>query len=267
LRAALTQDFSRVSSQSALEICTRAGLDPRANPTRIANREVETLFRAIADTRLMRPPTDCLAPIGEALITAGLAKELAPDFCTAVTRDPTVYRGNPFQVEAGLAYARPGENAAQGAEEPVRLLRFANRVPLLYMAGACAMSRALSGVNWKTYGLAQPKGSLPLGPVVILVHIASVWVPFTSESKEAIAHYPEILREITFCLQECGRRLAVHLSRRRRQAEQERKRTYIEQYIPHLAIGLREILDLEDREEDRVVRNLRKLLERTHLQT
>ncbi len=267
LRAALAQDFSRVSPATALAICERAGLDPKASPARIANREVEALFRALGETKLMRPPTDCLSPIGESLLMQGLQQEVKADFCTAVTRDPTVYRGNPFQVEAGLAWARPGEDETAATEEPVRVLRFANRVPLLYMAGGCAITRAIAGINWKTYGLAQPRGALPIGPAVILVHIASVWVPFTSESKEAIAHYPEMLREITFAVQECGRRLAAHLSRRRRQAEVERKRTYIETYIPHLALGLRQILNLTEREEQRAAAGLRKLLERTHLNT
>jgi DNA topoisomerase-6 subunit B len=170
-------------------------------------------------------------------------------------------------VEVGLAYVKPGENADVNAEEPVRVMRFANRVPLLHMAGACAITKAVTGVNWKSYGLPQPRGSLPLGPVVVLVHMASVWVPFTSESKEAIAHYPEIIREITFGLQECGRRLSVFLHHRRRLAEQERKRSYIALYIPHLALGLKDILDLSDRDESKIVTSLNNLLERTHLET
>ncbi len=266
LRAALVQDFSRVSDRAALEICERAGLNPRARPALIAQRDSEALYRAISETRLMRPPTDCLSPIGEEEIVAGLRKEIRADFYTAVTRRPTVYRGNPFQVEAGLAYARPGENAELGAEDSVRVMRFANRVPLLYMSGACAMTRAVTGVKWKTYGLTQPRNAVPVGPMVILLHIASVWVPFTSESKEAVAHYPEILRELTFALQECGRRLAVYLRRRRRQAEAARKRSHIVTYIPHLALGLKEILSLSDRQEAAVVRGLEKLLDRTHLE-
>jgi DNA topoisomerase-6 subunit B len=267
LRAALSQDFSRVSGKVALDICERAGLDPRANPTRIAHRESEALFKAINDTKLMRPPTDCLSPIGEEQLMTGLKKEMGADFLTAVTRPPTVYRGNPFQVEVGLAYVRPGDQADLGADEPARVMRFANRVPLLHMAGACAITKAITGVNWKSYGLAQPRGSLPLGPVVIMVHMASVWVPFTSESKEAIAHYPEIIREVTFGIQECGRRLSVFLHKRHRLAEQDRKRSYIAMYIPHLALGLKDILDLSDRDEARVVSNLNDLLERTHLET
>ncbi|MCX6997102.1 MAG: DNA topoisomerase VI subunit B [Kiritimatiellaeota bacterium] len=265
LRSALAHDFSRMSDRTALEICVRAGLNPKANPTRIAQQESEALYKAIQDTKLMRPPTDCLSPIGEAQILAGLQKELKADFCTAVTREPAVYRGNPFQIEIGLACARPQENAGVGLEEPVRVLRFANRVPLLYQAGACAMTKGVVGVNWKNYGLSQPKDALPIGPVVLLVHMASVWVPFTSESKDAIAGYAEILDELTLALQECGRRLSVFLSRRHHQQEAERKRSYIELYIPHLALGLKDILRFGDKEEDRVVHDLKKMLAKTHL--
>jgi DNA topoisomerase-6 subunit B len=266
LRGMLTEDFSRVSSQTAFQICEHAGLNPKANPTRIAHHESEALFKAIGDIKLMRPPTDCLSPIGEPAIVAGLQKEVAAAFCTAVTRPPAVYRGNPFQIEVGLACTRPGESDEEGgADEPVRVMRFANRVPLLHMAGACAITKAVTGVNWKSYGLAQPRGALPVGPVVIMVHMASVWVPFTSESKDAVAHYPEIIREMTFALQECGRRLSVFLHKRSRLAEAERKRNYMVLYIPHLAIGLKAILGLSDRQESAVVDNLNKMLERTHL--
>jgi len=267
LKSAMVHDFSRVSDRAAGEICQRAALAPKSRPTRIAHQESEALFKAINETKLMRPPTDCLSPIGEEAIMTGLKKEIEADFYTAVTRSPEVYRGNPFQIEAGLAYAKPGENTELSTENPVRVLRFANKVPMLYMGGACALSKAVTGVNWKNYGLAQPRGALPIGPMVMLVHIASVWVPFTSESKEAIAHYPEIIRETTFVLQECGRRLAVYLSRRRRHAELERKKNYIVMYLPHLALGLRQILDLNDRQEKTIVSKLHRMLERTHLET
>lgn len=266
LKAALMENFCRVSARVGEEICQRAGLDPRTRPARIAQGEAEKLYRAIAETKLIRPPTDCLSPIGEEQLLLGLKKEVKADFYTAVTRPPAVYRGNPFQVEVALAYARPGQNPELATEEPVRVLRFANRVPLLYMSGACAMTRAVLSANWRNYGLTQPRDALPIGPMVMLIHIASVWVPFISESKEAVAHYPEIIREITFALQECGRRLSVYLSRRRRQAEAERKLQHIEKYIPHLALGLKEILQLSDSQEQTIVNRLKESLERSHLQ-
>ena len=266
LRTALATDFSRISDKTALEICEKAGINPKANPAKIAQRDIEVIYKAINETKLMRPPVDCLSPIGEEQILAGMKKEIQADFYTAVTRPPAVYRGNPFQIEAGLAYAKSGENENVEMQEPIRLMRFANKVPLLYMAGACAMTKAVISVNWKNYGLSHPRGSLPIGPMVLMIHMASVWVPFTSESKEAIAHYPEIIREITFCLQECGRRLSVFLSKRRRQMEAERKRNYMSLYIPHLAFGLKDILNLSSKEEANIIKKLHKMLERTHLQ-
>jgi DNA topoisomerase-6 subunit B len=266
LKGALQEDFSRISAKGAQEICERAGLNPKARPARIAHRESEALFKALQDTKLMRPQTDCLSPIGEELMLAGLEKEIEADFYTAITRKPAVYRGNPFQVEVALAYAKPGANPDLGADNQVRVMRIANRVPLLYMGGGCAMTKAVSKVNWKAYGLSQPRGSLPVGPMVITLHIASVWVPFTSESKEAIAHYTEIEKELMFALQECGRRLSVYLNKRKRAAEQERKRNYIELYIPHLALGLKEVLALSDKQEETVIKDLKGMLERTRLQ-
>lgn len=268
IRSALSSDFSRVSSAVALDICTRAGLDPQARPAKVAHQEAEALYKAIQETKLMRPPTDCLSPIGESQILAGLQKEIAADFYTSLTREPAVYRGNPFQIEIGMAYVKPEVTKDQemGQEEPVRVLRFANRVPLLYQPGACAITKAVAGVNWKAYGLNQPKDAIPLGPLVMMVHMASVWVPFTSESKDAVAGYEEILNEMTLGLQECGRRLSVFLNKRRRDLEAARKRNYIELYIPHLALGLKDVLGLPDKEEDRIVRDLKKMLEKTHLE-
>jgi DNA topoisomerase-6 subunit B len=99
--------------------------------------------------------------------------------------------------------------------------------------------------------------------MMLMVHIASVWVPFTSESKEAIAHYPEIIKEIRLGLQECGRRVATHIRKRRRAADEAKKRAYIEKYIPQVAVGLQQILGFSDKERDRVVTDLSDVLERS----
>ncbi len=281
VRSFLHTEFSRVSDRAAVEICQRAGLEPTSRPSNVAFRESENLYKAIAETKLMNPPLDCISPIGEEQILAGLKKEVQASYYDAVTRAPSVYRGNPFQIELGIAYTTPGQpkgterkassaergGEGQTAEEPIRLLRFANRVPLLYQQGACSISKAVVGVDWKNYGLSQPRGQLPMGPLTLFVHMASVWVPFTSESKEAIASYDEIIRELTLGLQELGRRLSVFLSRRRRDLEAQRKRDYIQLYLPHLALGLKQILSLNDKEEHKIITKLKTMLERTHLQT
>ena len=258
LQSFLHTDFSRVSMRVAKQICEQAKLYERARPTRIARQEADNLFQAINQTKLMNPPTDCLSPIGEELILAGLKKQIEADFYTAVTRPPAVYRGNPFQIEAGLAYG-----GALPAEGLARVLRYANRVPLLYQQSACATTRSVLTTGWRGYHLQQSAGALPSGPLVILVHMASVWVPFTSESKEAIAHYPEIIKEIRLALQECGRRVGVFLRRRRKAAEAERKKAYVQKYIPHVAIALREMLDLSDKQEQAIVTQLTDVLERS----
>jgi DNA topoisomerase-6 subunit B len=258
LRSCLSGDFSRVSSKTALAICEKSGVTPTRRPSEITRDEAERVHQAIQATKIMSPPTDCIAPIGEQLIEKALRAEVKADFYSAVTRRATVYRGNPFLVEVGLAYG--GELPA---DDPVTVYRYANRVPLQYQQGACAITKAVTATDWKSYQFQQPRGALPLGPMLLMVHIASVWVPFTSESKEAIAHYPEIIKEIKLGLQECGRKVGVYVRRRRREADEAKKRAYIEKYIPQLALGLQQILDLSEKERDKVVHNLSDVLERS----
>ena len=242
----LAGDFSRVSPVLAQEICKTAKLSPNARPRNIHGDEAEALYKAIQATKIMAPPSNCISPIGEKAILHGLYKQIKGDFYTAVTRPPAVYRGNPFVIEAGLAYGR-GPDAAATAEAPAapmaegeqqdddselaRVIRYANRVPLLYQQSACATFKAVLETAWRNYGITQSRGALPGGPMVVFVHMASVWVPFTSESKEAIADYDEIRKEIKLALQECGRRLGVFLRRRERAKSEFRRRNIFELYI------------------------------------
>jgi DNA topoisomerase-6 subunit B len=254
----LRHEFSRVSANVAYEIIEKAGLEPKNRPRTVANGQVEKLYEAIAQTKIMAPPTNCIVPIGEDLITKTLTRNLNPELVVATTRSPAVYRGNPFLVEAGVAFG--GDLPEEGL---VNLYRLANRVPLLYQQSACAMTQTVIDIDWRSYGLSQGRGALPAGPAAVLVHIASAWVPFTSESKEAIADYPEINKEIRLALQECGRKLSIHVRRKKREAEAERKRSHIQKYIPHIGIALQEILGLKEKQKDSVVAKLTDQLERS----
>lgn len=254
--AMLSNDFSRVSPAVAEQICRAAGIKGDADPRRLAVAQAELLFRAIPKVKIMAPPTACLSPIGEELLTRGLQTRVPCDFATAVTRPPAVYRGNPFQVEVGLAYG-----GQLPADELMELYRFANRVPLQYQQSACAITKSVLSVDWKSYGLTQSKGALPTAPLVVSVHVASVWVPFTSESKESIASYPEILKELRLALMEAGRRLGAFVRHRRRVADEEKKRSYIEKYIPHIGDALQQILGLTDAKRNRTVEDLKSILE------
>ena len=244
----LAADFSRMSPRLAEEVCKAAGLSPRARPRDIHGEAAEALYKAIQSTKIMAPPTNCLSPIGERAILSGLYQQIKGDFYTAVTRPPAVYRGNPFVIEAGLAYGRgpdqgkdgqekkeiplaEGETTGQNEHELARVIRYANRVPLLYQQSGCASYKAVLDTTWRNYGVPQSRGAVPAGPMVIFVHMASVWVPFTSESKEAIAEYDEIRKEITLALRECGRRLGAFLRRRERAHSEDRRRNIFELYI------------------------------------
>ncbi|MCA8942071.1 MAG: DNA topoisomerase VI subunit B [Planctomycetes bacterium] len=285
----LQREFSRVGAKVAKAICAEAKISDRAHPKRIARQEADALKRAIDKTKIMAPPTSCIAPIGTEQIIAGLKKEVEADFYVANSRSPVVYRGHPFLVEVGIAYGRPGdtlelsetgkiyeseekkkrrkkaaeENLLVDADEPVRLIRYANRVPLLYQQSACAITKAVIGTNWRSYGMSQPRGALPIGPMVLFVHIASVWVPFTSESKEAIASYDESLKELKLCLQDCGRKLGTHIRKGKKLAGEHKKREYITMYIPHIGQALQEILELSDAQTEKTVENLTTVLEKS----
>ena len=225
--------FSRVSSRVADEICKQAGLSARARPAGLTPQEIEKLYSAMQSVRIMAPPTDCLAPIGVRALLAGLLKEVKAEFYTANTREPAVYRGNPFLIEVGMAF---GGHLA--ADEPARVIRFANRVPLLYQQSACAAFKSVTDVDWRNYALSQPGGGVPVAPLVVMIHMASVWVPFTSESKEAIADYEEIRKEMKLALQECGRKLATYIRRRKRQRLEGERRSIFERYIQDVAEAL-----------------------------
>ena len=240
----LSSDFSRVSASLAEEICKTAKIRPHTRPRDIHGETAETLYKAIQSTKIMAPPSNCISPIGEKAILYGLYKQITGDFYTAVSRPPAVYRGNPFVIEAGLAFGKGPDEAAKNQDHKkvplaegeqqrtdndlARVIRYANRVPLLYQQSACSIFKSVLETSWRNYGVPQSRGALPAGPLVIFVHMASVWVPFTSESKEAIADYDEIRKEIKLALQECGRRLGTFLRRREHAKSEFRRRNVFE---------------------------------------
>lgn len=256
LQQFLTSEFVRVSVNIADEICKNSSLLSKINPKQVSREMAEKLYEGIQKTKIMAPPTDCISPIGAEELEKGLRKEINAEFYCSATRPAAVYRGNPFVIEAALAFG--GE---QDGDSAVRIMRFANRVPLLYQQGACAITNSIQNTSWKTYGLQQSRNSLPVGPCSVLVHMTSVWVPFTSESKEALAHYEEIVKEIKLALQDCGRKLASFVNKKRRIGEEEKKRSYIQKYIPHVADALKEIVGFDEIKKKEIEDNLYTMLE------
>ncbi len=305
----LTTAFSRVTPAVAKKLCDTAGLSGRSGTTKVGRQEADALYKAIQQTKISPPATDCISPIGEALLLKGLHHVVPGEFYAAATRPPAVYRGNPFVIEAALAFGgtptaqrvsldtltellgqsdartlrqfltmtfsglgvtgadkilteadvgtRPSPGRLKKAEiaklhaalhsvnldegQSMNVLRYANRVPLQFQHAACAITQTITATNWRSYGLTQSRGGLPSGPVTVMVHMASVWVPFTSESKEAIASYPEIQRELRLALQTVGRKLGMYLRKRLRVKQEGERRTIFLRYLGEVATAVSDI--------------------------
>ncbi|NOY29631.1 MAG: DNA topoisomerase VI subunit B [Planctomycetes bacterium] len=301
--------FSRVTPAIAKRICETAKVSSRTKTTKVGRQESDALYQAIQATKISNPSTDCICPIGEDLILKGLHHVVPAEFYVAATRPPAVYRGNPFQIEVGLAYGgtaptqnitkelllelldetdartlrqflihtfnglgsdaadriikaaslstrqAPGKLKPKDTEkllsamknvnisdgQTMEVMRYANRVPLQFQQAACAVTQTVLATNWRSYGLSQSRGSLPRGPVSLMIHIASVWVPFTSESKEAIANYPEIQKEIRLGLQAVGRKLGMYLRRRLKVKQQTDRREVFLRYLKEVSLAVSEI--------------------------
>ena len=313
----LTNAFSKVTPAVARRICEDAGVSSRTTLRKVGRHEADLIYQAIQKVKIRPPATDCISPIGEDLILKGLHQVVPGEFFAAATRPPSVYRGNPFQIEVGLAYGGGSTAHKVTREELVELLvqsdartlrqflintfdgmgpegadkiikeskqktrispgnlrerdierlhhamrsvnlhdgqsmnifRYANRVPLQFSAGACAITQTIMQTNWRSYGLSQSRGSLPRGQVTVMVHMASVWVPFTSESKEAVAPYPEIQKELRLGLQAVGRKLGMYLRRRKKVKHEGERRAVFLRYLGEVANAAAEIDSSVSRDE------------------
>ena len=240
-------NFSGVSTRAAKELCAAAELDVKVKPKQMSPDQIRALLEAFQGERLfngkpvklLNPPTNCLSPIEEMLIKKGLSKTIDSRYATTMTRAPNVSQGNPYQVEVGLIFG--GDMAA---DKPVEVLRFANRVPLMYQQGGCLLTKAIESVDWRQYGLDQAGGKgVPKGPAAILVHLASTNVQFTSEAKEALADNGEVMEEVRKAMLEMGRGLRKHLEKKKKMAKTKEKFELINDILPAIAKKSAQILD------------------------
>jgi DNA topoisomerase-6 subunit B len=223
-------------------------LEEKLKPKSLNPQQVRALLEAFQGERLLKgkpvkllnPPTSCLSPIEELLIKKGLSKTIDSKFVTTMTRAPSVTQGNPFQVEVGLIF---GDGMA--ADKPVEILRFANRVPLMYQQGGCLLTKAIESVDWRQYGLDQAGGrGVPKGPAAILVHLASTNVQFTSEAKEALSDNETVMEEARKAMLEMGRGLRKHLEKQKKMGKTKEKFELINDIIPAIAEKSAALLEL-----------------------
>jgi DNA topoisomerase-6 subunit B len=238
----LRHNFSGVSMRAAREILKKSGLEESRQPRRIKAEEAQAVLDSFQKVKLLNPPTDCLSPIEDLLIKKGLSKAIDSRFASTVTRDTRVTQGNPFQIEVGLVFG--GDLVS---DSPIEILRFTNRVPLMYQQGGCLLTKAVESVDWKRYGLDQPGGrGLPKGPAAVLIHLASTNVQFTSEAKEAVAVNEEVLGEIRRALMEVGKGLRNHLKKSSQRKKAQEKFELINVILPEISQKTSQILGREE---------------------
>jgi len=232
LKEFLIKEFQGIGEVTSNSIIEMVRIDPARDPKSLSNEEIELIVKTLREYNNFKPPrADHLSYLGEEIIKAGLKNILKPEFVAAKTRKPSVYEGHAFIVEAGIAYG----GDIPPSEEPI-LLRFANKIPLLYDESSDVTWKIVepkSGtINWDVYEVKWP------APLVILVHICSTKIPYKGVGKESIADVPEVEKEIESCVRDVARELKSYIIRKRREVEEVEKAVEIVKYIPDIATSL-----------------------------
>ncbi len=257
----LKTGFSRVSDQSISDFL-KQGL-PKSlveKPlTSLSEEDFKKVFQAVQNSQLMAPSTKSVLTVGEEALSKSITRLGEIDFFAIVTRKPTICDFKPVVVEVALARFK---DRNQESDSQVTLLRFANRVPLQFDKSGCAITWAIESVNWKAYGLGQPKDSLPLGPYIFAISIVSPFIKFKNASKETIDASEELVAEIRLALIQAGQKLSRHIKKEVKEADLERKLAHIEQFGPILVEGLARLVNAPESRKKKAEEGLRKLLGR-----
>jgi DNA topoisomerase-6 subunit B len=257
----LKTGFSRVSDPSISDF-VKQGL-PKSlleKPvTALSEADFKKVFQAVQNSQLMAPSTKSVLTVGEEALSKSITRLGEIDFFAIVTRKPTICDFKPVVVEVALARFK---DRNQESDSPVTLLRFANRVPLQFDKSGCAITWAIESVNWKAYGLGQPKDSLPLGPYIFAISIVSPFIKFKNASKETIDASEELVAEIRLALIQAGQKLSRHIKKEVKEADLERKLAHIEQFGPILVEGLARLINAPESRKKKAEEGLRKLLGR-----
>ena len=235
----LSTELSRVSKRKAEEVCMLAGVSPNRKPLELTWEESERIVSAFKQVKLLAPPTSGLRPIGSEDIGKGMRQILNPEFTYSITRPPKVYRGGlPFVAEIGIAYGGnagrfaegKGENDGGEGEAGMDLIRFANRAPLIFDQGGCAITAAARNIEWRRYGV-DPS----VAPLTLFVNVSSAYVPYTSAGKQSIADEPEIIAELRTAIMGAARELRRFLFRKVKMKERQERAGVFAEYLPVIA--------------------------------
>jgi len=234
----LKNDFDRMGQKSVEAVGGKVEFDLHKDPRQLSWDEAEQIINAFKAVDFIAPSGDALRPIGEDQINKSLKSVVEPEFLTVLTRRPQVYAGGfPFQVEIAIAYGgKAGRTIAgpEGNEKRLEIMRFANRAPLLFDAGNCAITKAVHSIDWKRYDIKDVEKA----PLTVLVNFISVHIPYTGAGKQAIADEDEVMEEIRLALMQSGRKAGRYILGKRREQEKQMKRELFYKYIPEVAAAL-----------------------------
>ena len=238
----MMENFQGVGPTTAEKFLKAAGTSPNIKPGTLGPDDIVKLARAAREyTDFVRPDPSCLSPIGEELLETGIRKELdltEEDFLKVVTRKPSTYLGFPFVVEAAIAH---GKSVARQFKSGMTLIRFANRIPLLFDESSGVSWKVVNkNISWSTYKVSSDT------PLVIAVHVCSTKIPYKTVGKEYLADEPEVEREITNAIREAARDLRVYISRSIRMARERRRLDIFGRYLPKIAEFSTKLSDRDD---------------------
>ncbi len=253
--------FSRISSQVTADM-TKQGFKKawlNKSLTELKKEEQQAIYSALQNVELMAPSTKSVLQIGEEALSKSVNRLGEVDFFSVVSRKPKICDAKPVVVEVAVARLK---NSSQGEDDQAQVLRFANRVPLQFDKASCVTVKAIESVNWKAYGLAQPKNSIPMGPYVIAVSVVSPFIKFKNASKETIDASDELLEELRLAVMQAGQKLSRYIKKELHAADYEKKLQHIEQFGPILIEGLGRITNANKAQLDRAREGLTKILGR-----
>jgi len=269
----LKSEFDRIGDTTIERLQKLVNFDLNKDPKKLTWQEAEAIINAFKQIKFIAPSTEGLIPIGEERIKKSLESIVQPEHVCTLTRPAKVYAGGyPFQVEVGIAYGgKAGIVSEEGSDEEskknnvldvmeeqnqgvkVEIMRFANRAPLLFDAGSCAMTKAVHSIDWKRYGIKDLENI----PLTIFINFLSVHVPYTGAGKQAVADEDEIMEELRLALMMCARKTAHYISAKRAQIERKMKRDIFYRYIPEVADALSKITK---KEKEKLIKKLEQLV-------
>ncbi len=258
LSAFLIESFARVTQNKIDELSVvDKTINMASDPHTLVWADAEKIIKAIKQIKWIAPELDSLSTIGERQIEVAVKNILNPQFSAVIERKPKVFRGGiPFVVEACIAY---GGDAGKATQEGSRgnILRFANKVPLLFDGSSCAITVAVNGIDWKRYGIQN----FDEEPVSVFVNVSSVYIPYSGVGKQAIAQEDEIIEEIKLAVQDCGRALQRHISGMKSRELKETRYNALMRYVGQMSNDLG---DITGKDKEQIKKSLTDLIEKRY---